>query len=118
MAGIAVAISFVFSSDGLPQVTICAFNRITGLPCPGCGLTRAFCAISHGQFAQAWDLNPFSYPLYASALLVLFRPLIALFWPRTAEYLFESRITTYLLLIAASSMIIWGIWRMTWWEGW
>ncbi len=31
---------------------LCPFRRITGLPCPSCGMTRAMAALSHG----AWDL--------------------------------------------------------------
>jgi hypothetical protein len=26
---------------------------VLGLPCPGCGLTRAFCLMTHGRFAEA-----------------------------------------------------------------
>jgi hypothetical protein len=26
---------------------------VLGLPCPGCGLTRAFCLMSHGRFGEA-----------------------------------------------------------------
>jgi hypothetical protein len=37
---------------------ICAFRRITGQPCPGCGLTRSFVSIAHGDLLAAWHFNP------------------------------------------------------------
>jgi hypothetical protein len=31
----------------------CQFHRLTGLNCPGCGMTRAAYALLHGEFASA-----------------------------------------------------------------
>ncbi|MHB8875335.1 MAG: DUF2752 domain-containing protein [Myxococcaceae bacterium] len=36
----------------------CALRRTTGIPCLGCGLTRAADHFSHGHFALAFDANP------------------------------------------------------------
>jgi hypothetical protein len=36
----------------------CAFNRATGLHCPGCGATRCVHALLHLDFAQALAWNP------------------------------------------------------------
>ena len=33
--------------------SFCLFNMMTGLPCPSCGMTRAFHAISLGHFREA-----------------------------------------------------------------
>ena len=35
----------------------CALHALTGLHCPGCGVTRATRALLHGDFAAAWNLN-------------------------------------------------------------
>jgi hypothetical protein len=48
---------------GLPGVQrplpgVCSFRRMTGHPCPGCGLTRSFISIAHGDLRAAWDFNP------------------------------------------------------------
>lgn len=41
--------------------TACPFVRLTGFPCPACGLTRAGFALLQGEFALAWQLNSFIY---------------------------------------------------------
>jgi hypothetical protein len=61
----------------LHMPSICPFYRLTGLPCPACGLTRAFVCMAHGQFAEAWRyhaLGPLlfvcfvAYALFGSAV--------------------------------------------------
>ena len=49
---------------------ICPFHWLTGLPCPGCGLTRSFVAIARGDWPGAIDYHPFG-PLLFGALLGL-----------------------------------------------
>jgi hypothetical protein len=36
----------------------CEWRRLTGWPCPGCGLTRAADHFAHGDLAGAWQANP------------------------------------------------------------
>ncbi len=38
---------------------VCGLHALTGLPCPGCGMTRAIAAVSQGDFAVALGANPF-----------------------------------------------------------
>ncbi|WP_439029605.1 DUF2752 domain-containing protein [Gordonia terrae] len=40
-----------------PQV--CPFAAMTGLPCPGCGLTRSWVAFMHGDVGAAFTFNVF-----------------------------------------------------------
>ena len=43
----------------------CSFRRFTGFPCPGCGLTRSFISIAHGQLVDAWRFNPAGIVFFA-----------------------------------------------------
>ena len=38
--------------------TLCPFRLATGLPCPGCGSTRAVAAFCRGDLVAAWQFNP------------------------------------------------------------
>lgn len=57
----------------------CLFHRLTGLDCPGCGMTRAFHAISHGEFTQALSFNLLSIAVYAFFMGILLRDIVYLF---------------------------------------
>jgi hypothetical protein len=48
-----------------PLPSMCSSQVLFGVDCPGCGLTRAFIAISHGNFGQAWQLNRAGWIVYA-----------------------------------------------------
>jgi Protein of unknown function (DUF2752) len=41
----------------------CVFRMVTGLLCPGCGITRALHHLLHGRFEQAMQLNPLLFLL-------------------------------------------------------
>lgn len=53
---------FVFSYWGydrfLKDRAACAFKSVTGLPCPGCGGTRAFVSLFRGEFFRSFIYNP------------------------------------------------------------
>lgn len=48
--------------DHLPSV--CPFHRLTGLPCPGCGLTRAFVCLAHGRFMESLHWHPIGWLVF------------------------------------------------------
>jgi hypothetical protein len=41
-----------------PLPELCLSRTWLQLPCPGCGLTRSFIALGHGDLAAAWRYNP------------------------------------------------------------
>lgn len=50
--------------------TICIFKNILSIPCPGCGMTRAFLFLGHGDIYEAARLNILS-PLVFSVIILL-----------------------------------------------
>ena len=64
---LALPLAALLPSDGA-GIPVCLFHSLTGLPCPGCGLTRAFSSLLHGQVAAAFAYHPFVFlllPLFA-----------------------------------------------------
>lgn len=50
---------FVYSKDPFNgPILPCIFNKITGLYCPGCGMTRAVNSVFNFKFYQAFIFNP------------------------------------------------------------
>jgi len=47
-----------------PLPEICMFKRLTSASCPGCGLTRSFISLAHGDLAGAWKYNPAAFLLF------------------------------------------------------
>lgn len=55
------AFGFWFAGTGYDrykELTSCAIRRMCGLPCPGCGGTRAFYYLFQGDFVKSFELNP------------------------------------------------------------
>ena len=40
-----------------PAPETCMSRTALGIPCPGCGLTRSFISLAHGEFARSWNYN-------------------------------------------------------------
>ena len=49
---------------GVAVPETCTFKRVIGYGCPGCGLTRSFISLSHGQLIEAFYFNAVGLPLY------------------------------------------------------
>ena len=56
--------------DGDTGVPLCLFRWVTGLPCPSCGMTRAFHAIAHGDLSAALHLNLASPLVFAGTATI------------------------------------------------
>ncbi|MFO8013718.1 MAG: DUF2752 domain-containing protein [Phycisphaerae bacterium] len=50
--------------------SICMLRRVTGMPCPTCGVTRSLRALGQGEVSAAVRFHPLG-PLYAAMLLVV-----------------------------------------------
>ena len=89
----------------LPSFYRCPFYAVTGIPCPGCGVTRGAYHLLHLDFARAWKANPCVYlvAIYAAGFF------FCLLWGRT--YLFHKKqiwifFATVFILIYALRMAL------------
>ena len=71
-AGIVAALGGVFALIVWQRLPFCPLASIAGIPCPGCGLTRATLALAHGDVHRAVELHPLVFvlaPLFIAAVL-------------------------------------------------
>ena len=83
--------------------TSCTIRSITGLPCPGCGLTRALLQFLRGDLAGAWAMHP----LFWLAVPVL--AVILTFMIRDPAKLYSRKATTAWIGVAALFIIVYLI---------
>jgi hypothetical protein len=77
LAAIAVlAGSYAYAPMVHQGPVICPLHGVVGLPCPSCGLTRAFCALAHLEIWQAIHYNALSLPLFLAFVVA---PPVALY---------------------------------------
>ena len=79
IAGMIAAIHVGLGLAGLPGWP-CVFKAAVGLPCPGCGMTRATAALLRGEWQEALRLHAFA-PLLVGAVGAMI--VVALLPPET-----------------------------------
>jgi hypothetical protein len=70
LAGVAgLAVLHVWTPSGDPATALCLSRRLLHLPCPGCGLTRAFALLAKWEWAAAFVKHPLASVLALEAVL-------------------------------------------------
>jgi Protein of unknown function (DUF2752) len=70
-AGGVLTAAVVSPEDVAHGPVVCPFRLVTGLPCPGCGLTRSWVYAMHGRWTAAVFANPFGLVLLAAAVTLV-----------------------------------------------
>ena len=90
----------------------CPVQHFTGVPCPGCGLSRAVYALLRLDFAAAFRYHPMVYVLPPVVLYVLFgkKPLLG---SKTRERALLWGVMTlwtavWIARLAARDPLVWG----------
>lgn len=94
------------------QLFVCPLRALTGVPCPGCGLTRGMVALLRGDVRAALTFHPF-VPLFGLGLVLVVLAAALPEGPRgrllRGVRRLESR--TPLGYVLALSLLAFGIWR-------
>ena len=91
----------VVSLLGMGAGITCPILFLTGISCPGCGMTRAWCALLRGEISLAFSYHP----LFPLPLLIL------LLWP------FRRRIPGPVrsVLAWAGVVLVLAVWLVRFW---
>lgn len=86
----------------------CPFRAVTGLQCPGCGVTRLCVALLRGDLAAAWQANPVLLLLLPALAALLLRTAVRYVREgRTAGPRWEGAVTWAMIAVLA----VWGVVR-------
>jgi hypothetical protein len=95
----------------LSLIDTCWSRTVLGIPCPGCGLTRSFAAMAHGEFRSAFHFNPMGPILFILCCLQIPYRLGIYFFsgnPRSRLRTMLDRLGIVTWLVAAALLILWG----------
>lgn len=81
----------------------CIMRLLTGLPCPGCGMTRSWVHLAHGDVVTAFEYNFFGPLAMAAAAGLVVYTVVALVRRQPTERLFDQ-------LNPKILMVLMGLW--------
>ena len=110
-------LSFVEKSD--LDLTVCLFKRITSLPCPSCGTTRAVSYLFNGEMVNSFYMNPFGFIV---AIIMIVSPVWIFFdfikgkqsffdFYKKAEHLIRNKTIAISLIVLVILNWIWNIYK-------
>jgi Protein of unknown function (DUF2752) len=85
IAVLAEATSSAISVFGAKIPPLCPFRLLTGLDCPGCGLTRSLILAFHGRFVESYMVHLLGIPLAVFFLVQIPYQLYAAFSSKPFE---------------------------------
>ena len=122
-AGAALAVSFGlkagaagWASQLVALMPPCMFRLLTGIPCPFCGMTRAFMHMVRGDVGAAFSSHVLGPPVFlaAGALVVLAAVgLVRGRWP-IPGWAMTARFSKALALVF---LVAWAVNILLWWTG-
>lgn len=96
-----INISFI---NAIPH--FCLFNKLSGLPCPVCGITRSFLSICNFKFLESLNYNPNGLIIIVFFIIQIPMRIIVLFH-ENSFHLIEKISRIMSRLIIASLLIYW-----------
>ena len=101
---VVIALISIFVHPFIP----CLFHEITGLYCPGCGVTRMIISILKLDFYQAFRYNPLLFILFPVFIILFINYIYCLIKIKTPLYKKVNNSAWILLIII---LILYGIIR-------
>lgn len=91
---------------GLPP--LCPLKALTGIPCPGCGISRSLVCCGHGELGRAMALHPLGPIVFA----LLIGTTVLRFFPQVK--LPQKGITVGAVLLLIAALTLWLLRLLGW----
>jgi len=90
---------------GLPP---CEFGAMTGIPCPGCGLTTSFAHMAHGHLIAGFSSHLMGPPLFLMTLWIALYAPYAIVKRKPLVTLLDAKWSAPMLIVTSSlGMLTW-----------
>jgi hypothetical protein len=99
---------------GIELPDVCPLHRLTGIWCPGCGLTRAFVSMAHGDVRRAFGFNPLGPLLFEAVVAAIPLQIFLLVAPKTALRFDFANIADWLKGTVLAALLLLGAYRLGW----
>ena len=107
--GLSFAAYMLRETGGAGWMPGCVFRKVTGLECPGCGMTRATHAALHGRIGDAFQFNPIGMVLLPLAMVGI--AIEAIGWVRGKPLPFRLNPGRWGAIAIGVGLIFWWIGR-------
>ena len=92
----------------LDIIYVCPFNYYFHIPCPGCGMTRAFKLILQGNILESLQYNLLALPLFIFIILFMIFLVVDIIKNQTEYLAYIERISQkYGVWIVLAVLIVW-----------
>ena len=98
-------VSFAIRPFRNPEFTVCLFKNIFGIPCPGCGMTRAFLFIAHGDIRSALELNVNSLAVFIAVIVLWLQFAVNVITGKEIRIHLERRENYFVFVVAVVAMM-------------
>ena len=105
---IIILVLYLLISIVFHPVIPCVFHEVTGLYCPGCGISRMLISILKFDFYQAFRYNPLLFIMLPFAFLLIINHIYSMINKKQSLY---KKINNKVWIILCVVLIIYGIVR-------
>lgn len=102
-----ILVSMVIQPFHEGEYTICVVKNLFGIPCPGCGLTRAFLFLGHGDIHGALRLNINSLLIFSAIVFLWLHAAVTIITGKEARVRLAKR-EEFFIIMAAAAVVISG----------
>jgi len=112
-ASVVLAVSYLYAPYVHDGPVVCLLRGLVGIPCPSCGLTRAFCALAHGELREALRYHALSPLLFGA---VVATPFVAAYEVMTRRFVSKQWVySSKLAWVLAALFLIHHVARSAGW---